>query len=244
MLAEKSVLVVGVGGLGCPAALALARAGVGRLVLADEDAIDATNLHRQILFYDSDIGRNKIDAACRRLAQEGSGTTLEPFHSRLLPENAEALARDVDLVLEGADNFATKFLAADASRLARRPCVQGAAVRFTATVLCSSSSGQPCYRCLFEDIPGVEAAESCEEAGVMGPVVGFAGALMAELALQVLCGDTSACGSVFTYDGKSDRLRRVPISPRRDCPLCGSGEKNRILKIDESRYMPNACAPI
>jgi len=238
-LAGKSALVIGVGGLGCPVAVVLARAGIGKLVLADDDVVEVTNLHRQILFSDDDVGRDKLDAASDALRRAGYGGRLELVRSRFLPENARALARSVDVVVEGADNFATKFLAADACRLEGRPVVHGSAVRFRATVWAIGPPGRPCYRCLFEDVPFGEAQANCAEAGVMGPVAGFAGALMAELALRIAC-DEPCFGLVHTYDGSTDRLRSVDIAPRKECPLCG--ETRSIFDIDETRYTGAVCA--
>jgi len=238
-LAASSVLVVGVGGLGCPAALALARGGVGRLVLSDDDVVDVTNLHRQILFSDSDVGRDKLDAAEEALREHGFRGELELVRSRLLPDNARALVRSVDVVVEGADNFATKFLAADACCLERRPLVHGSAVRFRATAWAVGGGGRPCYRCLFEDVPYGEVQAGCAEAGVMGPVAGVAGALMADLALCIAAG-RSPFGWVHTYDGLSDRLRSVEVPPRKDCPLCG--QARGIFEIDETRYTGAICA--
>ncbi len=220
-LAGKRALVIGAGGLGCPAALALVRAGVGHVALADDDEVDVTNLHRQILYGDEDVGTDKLDAALAALGRVARPfQKLEARRTRLLPENARELVAGFDVVLEGADNFGTKFLAADACRLAGRPIVHGAAVRFRATVWSVGPEGRPCYRCLFEDVPEAEAGETCAEAGVMGPVVGFAGALMADLALSALAGSPRH-GSLYAYDGRRDRLRLVPVEPREDCSLCG-----------------------
>lgn len=220
-LAQKSALVIGAGGLGCPAALALVRAGVGHVALADDDEVELTNLHRQILYGDEDVGTDKLVAALRALGRvKRPSQTLEAKRTRLLPENARSLVEGFDVVLEGADNFGTKFLAADACRLAGRPLVHGAAVRFRATAWSVAPGGGPCYRCLFEDVPPAEDGATCAEAGVLGPVVGFAGALMADLALSVLSG-SPRYGSLFSYDGLRDRLREVPVRARADCPLCG-----------------------
>jgi adenylyltransferase/sulfurtransferase len=240
-LQHKSALVVGVGGLGCPVALALVEAGVGRVVLCDDDVVDVTNLHRQILFSETDVGTDKLVAAELALVRAGATpSSIELVRSRFLPDNARELARSVDVVIEGADNFATKFLAADASFLEQRPVVHGAAVRWAATVLTVSAQGGPCYRCLFEDLPSGAAAPNCAEAGVVGPVVGFAGALMADRALSVLLGEHAVFGNLVSYDGKADRARELSLSARPHCALCGS--ERTIQKITYDRYTAPSCA--
>ena len=240
-LQHRSALVVGVGGLGCPVALALAEAGLGRIVLCDDDLVDATNLHRQILFDETDVGTPKLEAAERALYRRGARPgSIELVRSRYLPENARELSRSVDIVLEGADNFATKFLCADACFLERRPVVHGAAVRLRATVLCVAPAGTPCYRCLFEDLPRGSAAPNCAEAGVLGPVVGFAGALMADRALSVLLGERSIFGNLVSFDGKADRVREHTLSARAGCALCSEGRS--ISSIDYDRYTAASCA--
>jgi adenylyltransferase/sulfurtransferase len=239
--AGKSVLVVGVGGLGCPAALALAGSGIGRLVLADDDLVEASNLHRQILFSDDDVGLDKLDSAWTALSRVApSQTRIELVRSRFLPDNARDLARSVDLVIEGADNYATKFLVADACSVEKRAVVHGSAVRWRATAWAVGPAGKPCYRCLFEDVPAGEAQENCAVAGVMGPVAGLAGAMMADLTLRMLEGDAAASGVVHTYEGLSDRLRAVAVGPRSDCPLCSPNRT--IFDIDEARYLGRSCA--
>jgi len=233
-LGSRSALIIGAGGLGCPAALALVEAGVGRVAIADDDVVELSNLHRQVLYSEADVGRDKLDAALDALAPHaGPGQKLEALRTRLLPDNARELVRGFDVVLEGADNFATKFLAADACHLEGRPLVHGAAVRLRATVWSVAAGGRPCYRCLFEDLPPAAAGQSCAEAGVLGPVVGFAGALMADLALDVLSG-TPRWGTLFAYDGLGDRLREVHVEPRAACPLCGPNAS--ISALDELCY--------
>jgi molybdopterin/thiamine biosynthesis adenylyltransferase len=237
---NQRVLVVGLGGLGCPVASILARVPNLELWLCDDDVVELSNLHRQILYAEADVGRDKLDAAQQALILAGvAPERLVPVRSRLLPENARQLVRSVDLVIEGSDNFATKFLAADAAHLEARPIVHGAAVRWVATAWAVAATGAPCYRCLFEDVPP-GAQQGCSEAGVMGPVVGFCGALMADLALRVLAGDASAFGSLYTYDGHPDRLRSVRASPRPDCALCGPSAS--ISQIQEARYTTPNCA--
>ncbi|HEX3594494.1 MAG TPA: hypothetical protein VHU80_05310, partial [Polyangiaceae bacterium] len=135
--------------------------------------------------------------------------------------------------------FATKFLAADTCYIEGRPLVHGSAIRFRATVWAVGGCGRPCYRCLFEDIPFGEAQAGCAEAGVLGPVTGLAGALMADFALGILC-DRPRFGLVHTFDGLTDRLRSVEVTPRGECPLCGSARS--IFDIDETRYTGAICA--
>ncbi|MBX3201321.1 MAG: HesA/MoeB/ThiF family protein [Labilithrix sp.] len=236
-LSSARVLVVGVGGLGCPAALALARAGVGTLGLADDDEVDVSNLHRQILFDDADVGRPKVPAAAARLRAIAPSVELELHATRLLPANAVELVARYDLVVEGSDNFATKFLAADACALAGRPVVHAAAVRWHGTALAVGPRGGPCYRCLFEDVP-LEDVPNCAEAGVVGPMVGVVGAAQADLALSALSGE-DVFGELFTFDGKALASRRRRVARRRGCPLCGDGE--RIQDIEPRRYVEGVC---
>jgi molybdopterin/thiamine biosynthesis adenylyltransferase len=240
------VLLVGLGGLGCPAALILARAGVAVLGLCDDDVVERSNLHRQILFADADVGTSKLDAAVRAIGARADAAHPTPqirFHrTRLLPDNALAMVRDYDLVLEGADNFATKFLAADACALAGVPVVHASAVRWIGTALAVGAVGGPCYRCLFEDVLPADEAPGCAEAGVMGPVVGIVAAAQADLGLALLDG-LRAEGQLVTFDGRTGVLRRRTIARRADCPLCGPvAPARRIERIEPERYVSPACA--
>lgn len=231
--AEARVLIVGMGGLGCPAAMALARAGVGTIGLCDEDEVQLGNLHRQILFSQEDVGLSKVDAAAKRLSVIDATIRVCLHRQRLLPDCAVELVRGYDVVLEGADNFATKFLAADACRLARVPIVHASAVRWVGTVLAVGSSGRPCYRCLFENMPA-DGAPGCAQAGVMGPVPGIVAAAQADLALSIVDG---ACveGQLVTFDGRTDTLRRRRVPARDGCDLCGS--RPLIRHIREQAYL-------
>ncbi len=218
---DARVLIVGLGGLGCPAALALARAGVGTLGLVDDDVVDETNLHRQILYTAADVGHAKVDVAARALcALRNFDVECVVYNTRFLPDNAVQLASGFDLVVEGSDNFATKFLAADACRAAVRPVVHGAAVRWHGSAFAVSACGRPCYRCLFEDIPEGETP-NCEDAGVVGPVAGIVAAAQVDFALGILSG-RDPFGQVFTFDGKSLAVRRHRVEPRPSCRLCGA----------------------
>lgn len=232
-LAGARVLIVGVGGLGCPVAMALAEAGVGHLLLADDDRVEVHNLHRQLLYRESDCGRPKVDAARDALMSHGvPADRIEPYRGRLLPEIALALARRVDLIVEGSDDFGTKFLTADAGHLAGVPVVLGAVAQWTATAWAVAPRGRPCFRCLFE-APPVPAPDPAQ-AGVLGPVPGIAGALLADLALRWLTGDPPT-GGIHTFDGQRDRLRLVEVPPREACPLCGAHPSIESLEAD--RYL-------
>lgn len=228
--AERSVAIVGVGGLGTPAALALAHAGVGTLVLIDDDEVDRSNLHRQILFRDRDVGRPKLEAAEEAL--RATGVRVEARKGRLTPASVDLL-KGADVVLECSDNYATKFLAADAAHLARVPLVHGAAIRWIGTAFAVGPEGRPCYRCVFEDIPA-GAQAGCDVAGVVGPVCGVIGALQAHLALQILDDPASApYGTLMTLDGLRDELRVRKAARRNQCALCGV---QTIDAIDAARY--------
>ena len=237
------VLVVGVGGLGCPAALALAVAGVGTLGLCDDDAVELTNLHRQILFGERDVGCPKVEAAARAIgavagrSRHGPQVVVHP--TRLLPDNAVERVGGYDIVLEGSDNFATKFLAADACALAGVPIVHAAAVRWVGTALAVGAAGQPCYRCLFEDVPAGPDAPNCADAGVMGPVVGLIAAVQVDLALAILDGRDVA-GQLARFDGRTGELRRSVLRRRPGCPLCGDAPA--IRRIQAETYVAPACA--
>jgi|GEM_PF-540205 len=227
-------LLGGLGGLGCPAAMALAAAGAGHLLLVDDDRIELHNLHRQLLYREADCGRHKLDAARDALVARGfPAERIELYRGRLVPRSALPLARRVDVIVEGSDDFATKFLAADAGFLAGVPVVIGAATRWTATAQAIAPRGRPCYRCLFEGPP--EVAPDPAAAGVLGPAVGVAGALAADLALRVLGGDDPS-GGIHVFDGRRDRLRFVAIPPRSDCPLCGRDPT--IREVHAERYHP------
>jgi molybdopterin/thiamine biosynthesis adenylyltransferase len=226
--ARTRILLVGLGGLGCAAAFALARAGVGLLGLADDDTVERGNLHRQILYGDRDVGRSKVDAAAGALRAIPEAPDLRLHRERLLPNNALSLVGQYDIVLEGSDNFATKFLAADACALAQVAVVHASAVRWVGTALAVGARAKPCYRCLFEDLPAEQTA-NCASAGVMGPVVGMVAAVQVDLALSIADGAPTG-GTLVTFDGRSDAMRRRRVSARPGCALCGEGPRIRAIE--------------
>jgi molybdopterin-synthase adenylyltransferase len=240
-LAGKRVLLVGAGGLGCPAARILSRSGVGHIEIVDDDVVDDTNLHRQTLYHIGDVGQRKAVVAAARLIQEAEradrrvGTVAREI--RVLPDQACAIVAGYDLVLEGADNFATKFLVADACALTGTPLVQAGAVRWVGWAFASIPGRSACLRCVFEDIPRGQQ-DTCADAGVVGPVVGVVGALQAAIALRMLGGDTAAAGELWSYQALSGTLRRTRIARQTHCALCSG----RITDTNRSRYAPPECA--
>jgi molybdopterin/thiamine biosynthesis adenylyltransferase len=236
---DRGVLVIGLGGLACPALAVLASCGVTRFTLVDDDTVDVSNLQRQTLYDDADVGKLKAEVAAQRvraLAPRPERVQCTPVVDRFVPDNALALAEGHALILEGADNFATKFLAADAAKLVQLPVVQAGAVRFGGWALASLPDAGACVRCLFEDIPR-EQPETCAVAGVLGPVVGVLGALQAALALELLRGRRQAASVIFSYEALPGKLRRRQVARRAECPLCGG----QIRDLDPARYF-GACA--
>lgn len=232
--ASLTVAVVGVGGLGCPAAWALSRSGVS-LRLLDEDRVERSNLHRQMLFTEADVGERKVVAARRALASIAPGVAVDAIAEHVAPERALELLRGVDVVVEGSDNLATKFLVADACAALRVPVVHGACVAWIGTVLPVAWGAGPCYRCVFEDLPPLdEDGATCATAGVYGPITSVIGAMMAADALRLGRGDLSHAGSLARYDGWSQTFRASKIRARRDCALCGADAG--AVSLDPSKY--------
>ncbi len=223
---ERSAIVIGAGGLGGPALLTLAAAGVGRIVLVDGDAVDTSNLARQPLFGEADVGARKAAAAARRLLQLFPAARVEAVDGRLDASSAPGLVGAADVVVDGSDNFPTRFLASDAAVAAGRPLVHGAVLRFTAQLLTVVPGTTGCLRCLFEEPPPPDAVPGCAEAGVLGSLAGFAGALMGAEALRLLDGEPGAyAGRLLVYEARASRARTVVVPRRGDCPACGSGAR-------------------
>lgn len=220
-IGSGSALVIGLGGLGCPAALYLATAGIGRLALNDFDRVDASNLARQVLFTAADVGRRKAEAAAARLAAQDTGTQLVTYPERL---DESALARAVaavDVVLDATDNFPARWLINRVCAQLRRPLVSGAAIRFEAqlAVFRLDRTAGPCYRCLYAEDD--ENLQDCAGQGILGPVAGATGTLMAAEALELLAGlDSGLNGRLWIHDALSGNSHTVEIPRRPDCPVC------------------------
>jgi molybdopterin/thiamine biosynthesis adenylyltransferase len=222
VLRDASALIVGLGGLGTPAALYLAGAGIGRLVLCDFDRVHASNLHRQVLYRGVHVGRDKLDAAREQLEALNPDCAIECRTGPLDPEALLDAVRGVDVVLDCTDNFPSRFAINRACVAARRPLVSGAAIRFEGQLaVFDASRGGACYACLFP--AGGPAEESCEEAGILGPVVGTVGTRQALAALKLLLGiGADDRGTLWVWDALTDASRRLSIPRDPRCPACGT----------------------
>jgi molybdopterin/thiamine biosynthesis adenylyltransferase len=216
-------LVLGAGGLGGPAALGLAAAGVEQITIVDDDTIDATNLSRQLFYGDADVGRAKADVLAEALQQRFPAIRVAPVRARFTPDSAAELVRAHDVVLDGTDNFPTRFLANDTCVDERKPLIHGAALRWQGQVLAIVPGVTPCLRCLFEGEPPEGAAPTCAEAGVIAPLVGVIGAWMSDAAIALNSIAFAPWDAhLRTLDGWTGRERWVPVGRDPACAACGS----------------------
>jgi molybdopterin-synthase adenylyltransferase len=225
LLASK-VLVVGAGGLGAPVLLYLAAAGVGTIGIVDDDAVDLSNLQRQIVHATKSVGMAKVDSAKATLAAVNPEVAVVTRRERLDAGNAAALIRGYHLVVDGSDNFKTRYLLNDACYFARVPLVSAALLRFdgqVSTFKAYLSGANPCYRCLFPAAPPEDLIPRCEEAGIFGAVAGAVGSLQAVEALKELLGiGASLSGALLIYDGLEATFRKIKIPRDPNCALCGA----------------------
>jgi sulfur-carrier protein adenylyltransferase/sulfurtransferase len=216
-LRAGSVLIVGAGGLGSPAATYLAAAGVGRIGLVDFDRVDVTNLHRQILYATSDVGRPKLEAAGARLRDLNDEITIETHEARLTSENAMEIVAKYDVVLDGTDNFATRYLVNDACKLLGKPNVYGSVFRFDGQVSVFATEDAPCYRCLYPEPPPPHLVQSCAEGGVLGVLPGIIGTLQATETIKLLAGiGETLAGRLLLFDALRMSFRTMKLRKRCD----------------------------
>ena len=221
-LKAARVLAVGAGGLGSPLTLYLAAAGVGTIGLVDFDVVDETNLHRQILFGSSDVGRPKLAAAAERLRDVNPNVRIVPFEQRLTSENALEIVRDFDVVADGTDNFPTRYLVNDACVLAGKPNAYASVFRFEGQVSIFWAEKGPCYRCLYAEPPPPGLVPSCAEGGVLGVLPGLLGVMQATETLKLLLGvGEPLIGRLVLVDALSMRFRDLKIRKNPACAICG-----------------------
>ncbi len=222
-LLEARVLLIGAGGLGCPLALYLAAAGIGRLGLVDDDVVDASNLQRQVLYQTSDVGRPKVEVARERILALNPDVEVVAYRERLASSNALEVFENYDVVVDGTDNFPTRYLSNDACVLLGKPNVYGSIFRFEGQASVFDARIGPCYRCLFPEPPPPGAVPSCAEGGVLGVLPGIIATIQATETIKLLIGKgRSLSGRLLVYDALGMEFNEFKLKKDPDCPVCGT----------------------
>ncbi|MFC6722607.1 SAMP-activating enzyme E1 [Halobacteriaceae archaeon SHR40] len=232
-LLDSSVLVVGAGGLGSPALQYLAAAGVGTIGIADDDEVELSNLQRQVIHGNDDVGRPKVDSAREFIARLNPDIAVETYETRVSQANVDELIDGYDVVVDASDNFPTRFLLNDACMLADIPLSHGAVYRFEGQA--TTLTGSPCYRCLFPEAPPEGAVPDCATAGVLGVVPGTIGAIQATEVVKLLLEEGEPLdGRLLAYDARDMAMEFVPIAPNPECPVCG--DEPAIESVADGEY--------
>jgi len=235
-LKAGSVLVVGAGGLGSPVGLYLAAAGVGRIGLVDFDDVNASNLHRQVLYGTSDVGKPKLDAAKARLQDLNPDIAIETHGAALTSDNALDIVAKYDVVVDGTDNFATRYLVNDACVLLGKPNVYGSIFRFEGQASVFSAEDGPCYRCLYPEPPPPHLVPSCAEGGVLGVLPGIVGAIQANETIKIILGaEDLMVNRLLLFDAWTMKFREFKLRKDPQCPVCGENPSIREL-IDYEEF--------
>jgi adenylyltransferase/sulfurtransferase len=233
-LKASRVLLIGAGGLGSPLALYLAAAGVGTIGLVDFDVVDVTNLQRQIVHGTKDVGRPKLDSARDRLKDVNPHVHVEGYETRLTSENALEIARDYDVVIDGTDNFQTRYLTNDACVILGKPNVYGSIFRFEGQASVFATQDGPCYRCLYPEPPPPGLVPSCAEGGVLGVLPGLIGTIQATEALKLLLGiGEPLIGRLLLVDALDMQFRTMKLRKNPNCPACGTREIRELIDYDQ-----------
>jgi adenylyltransferase/sulfurtransferase len=235
-LKNAKVLLIGTGGLGAPLGLYLTAAGVGKLGLVDFDVVDFTNLQRQITFGSSDVGKPKTEAARARLSNLNPDIEIVAYETKLTSENALDLFRDYDIIVDGTDNFPTRYLVNDACLLLGKPNVYGSIFRFEGQVTVFGMPDGPCYRCLYPEPPPPGLVPSCAEGGVLGVLPGIVGSLQAMETIKLILGrGESLAGRLLLFDALALKFRELKLRKNANCPMCGEHRKIHQL-IDYNEF--------
>jgi len=235
-LKQARVLCVGAGGLGSPLALYLAAAGVGTLGIVDFDVVDFSNLQRQIIHSTADVGRKKLDSAAESIAGINPHVAIRKFETRLTSDNALEIFREFDLIVDGTDNFATRYLVNDACVLTGKPNVYGSIFRFEGQASVFATENGPCYRCLYPEPPPPGLVPSCAEGGVLGILPGLVGVIQATEAIKLILGSGEPLiGRLLLVDALAMRFRELKLRKNPDCPVCGTNRTITTL-IDYEQF--------
>src|SRR5687768_2777201 len=238
-LKQSRVLLVGAGGLGSPAALYLAAAGVGTLGLVDFDVVDVTNLQRQIIHGTKDIGRPKLDSAADRIRDVNPHVHVEQYDVALSSENALEIGRSFDVIIDGTDNFPTRYLVNDTCVLLGKPNAFGSVLRFEGQASVFAAADGPCYRCLFREPPPPGLVPSCAEAGVLGVLPGLIGTIQATEAIKLILGTgDSLAGRLLLVDALTMQFRTITLRRDPECPACGTREIRELIDYEAFCGMP------
>src|SRR6478735_5826737 len=222
-LKAAKVLVIGTGGLGSPLALYLAAAGVGTLGLVDFDVVDFTNLQRQVIHFTSDVGRPKLDSAREKIAAINPFVNVKTFNTKLTSENALQIFADFDIIVDGTDNFPTRFLVNDACVFTGKPNVYGSIFRFEGQASVFAAKDGPCYRCLYPEPPPPGLVPSCAEGGVLGILPGLVGLIQATETIKLIAGiGEPLIGRFMIYDALKMKFRELKLRKDPECPVCGT----------------------
>ena len=226
-LKQARVLVIGAGGLGSPVMVYLAAAGVGTIGVIDDDVVDASNLQRQVIHGTASLGLPKVQSAAAAIAALNPHVQVRPYQRRLNDEIAAELFGEYDIIMDGTDNFETRYLANRAAAALGKPLISGALAQWEGQVnIFDPARGTPCYQCIFPAAPDAALAPSCAEAGVMGTLPGVIGAMMAGEAIKLITGAGAPLrGEMLIYDALYADARKIALNPRADCPICGSGSE-------------------
>ena len=225
-LKQAKILVVGAGGLGSPVLQYLAAAGVGTIGVIDDDMVDNANLQRQVIHRDDDIGTAKVFSAQAAMIAQNPFVDVRPYQRRLTDDIAAELIAEYDLVLDGCDNFETRYLVNKVCVQTQTPLISGALTQWEGQLsVFDPTKGAPCYQCIFPQAPAPELAPSCSEAGVIGPLPGVVGSMMAVEAIKVITGAGAPLrGEMVIYDGLYGESRKITLERRADCPICSKSE--------------------
>jgi molybdopterin/thiamine biosynthesis adenylyltransferase/rhodanese-related sulfurtransferase len=244
-LKQAKVLLVGAGGLGAPLGLYLAAAGVGRIGLVDFDVVDFTNLQRQVIHGTKDVGKKKLDSAFESMADINPFVQLDRHETALSSENALEIFKDYDIIVDGTDNFPTRYLVNDACVLLNKPNVYGSIFRFEGQVTVFAYEGGPCYRCLYPEPPPPGLVPSCAEGGVLGILPGVVGLLQATETVKLILGiGQTLVGRLMLYDALGMKFRELKLRKNPECPACGEHRTiTKLIDYQEFCGMPHYEAP-
>lgn len=236
---EASCFIVGAGGLGAPAAIYLAAAGIGKLGIIDDDQVDLSNLQRQVIHHTRDVGVHKAESAKAKINAMNPDVEVVTYHERLMAANARELVAGYDYILDGTDNFATKFLINDLSVFTGIPMVHGGILRFSGQVMAIRPRQTACYRCVFNEPPPEGIVPTCQEAGVIGVLAGVIGTIQATEVLKMILGiGNELTNRLLTYQALESEFREVRLKRNPNCPVCGENPTITELVDGEQR----ACA--